>query len=204
MPYLVRDPDYSYAYSGDDFVAIYDAGGDLLPTNAYHAGAETASRYYDRAEYFCRLPASREHRGVVAANRAARRAEIAAANGQWAETRARQAEWEAYARYMPGRNGRCESRSAPGARRLRNASRHGSARGSVPRRRSRSSMYRPRRRSAAGCRTGSAGITGQSSSAANSRSVFSTSPGSRRRGPDPFRPLRSTRSARAARASGSR
>ena len=95
-PYLVRDPRYSYAYSGDNLVAVYDAGGDLLPSGAYIGQADIASRYYDRAEYLYQLSRQREHRGVVAANWAARRAEIAAANAQWAEAQARLAEWRAY------------------------------------------------------------------------------------------------------------
>lgn len=43
-PYLVRDPDSSYAYSGDNLVALHDAGGDLLPASAYYGRADIASR----------------------------------------------------------------------------------------------------------------------------------------------------------------
>jgi len=95
-PYLVRDPSYSYGYSGDQLVAVYDSRGALLPPGAYRDRADYASRYYARAAHLYRLSQEREHRGVIAANWAARRAEIAAARAQWSENRARQAEWLAY------------------------------------------------------------------------------------------------------------
>jgi hypothetical protein len=95
-PYLVRDPSYSYAYSGGRLAAVYDARGALLPPDGYRERTDYASRYYARAAYLRRLAGQREHRGVVAADWAARRSEIAAARSQWSADRARQSEWQAY------------------------------------------------------------------------------------------------------------
>jgi hypothetical protein len=95
-PYLVRDPQYSYAYSGPQLVAVYDSQGSLLPPDYYGERVDYASRYYDRAAYLYDLSREREHRGVIAANWAERRAEIAASRAQWAQDMAEQAEWRAY------------------------------------------------------------------------------------------------------------
>jgi hypothetical protein len=95
-PYLVRGPDYSYGYAGDELVAVYDDRGALLPPDAYADRASYASRYFARAALLYHLAREREHRGVVAANWAARRADFDAARAQWAENRAHQAAWQAY------------------------------------------------------------------------------------------------------------
>ena len=94
-PYLVRDPGYSYAYDGAALVMIYDHGGRPLPPNAYGTRWDDAGRYLARAQAL-RAAAQATRRGVVAANWAARRADIAAANAEWSAARARDAAWAAY------------------------------------------------------------------------------------------------------------
>ena len=94
-PYLVRDPSYSYAYDGAALVMVYDHGGHPLPPNAYGPRWDYAGRYLARAQQL-RAAAQADRHSVVAANWAARRAEIAAANAQWSAARARDAAWSAY------------------------------------------------------------------------------------------------------------
>ncbi len=95
-PYLVRDGDYSYAYAGAALVAIY-LGGRLLTRQQWGDHARYAAGYRDRAENL--YHASRDNRrGVIAANWAARRDQIAQQRGAWAAERAQQADWAAYHR----------------------------------------------------------------------------------------------------------
>ena len=93
-PYLVRDGDYSYAYAGAALVAIY-LGGRLLPRAQWGERERYAAGYRSRAENLYR--ASRDdRRGVVAADWAARRQQIAQQRDAWSAERAQQAEWAAY------------------------------------------------------------------------------------------------------------
>ncbi len=96
QPYLVRDGDYSYAYAGAALVAIY-LGGRLLRHEEWGDRARYAAGYRDRAENLYR--ASRDdRRGVVAADWAARRRQVAQQRDSWAADRARQADWASYHR----------------------------------------------------------------------------------------------------------
>jgi hypothetical protein len=95
-PYLVRDRHYSYAYAGGVLVAIYALNGALVPPDRYAEHRDDASRYYWRAQQLQRAAQQREHRGVVAANWAARSAQLSAARANWAADRAQQAEWQDY------------------------------------------------------------------------------------------------------------
>ncbi len=95
-PYLVRDPDYVYAYDGPALVAVFDREGRALPPDPGYDQALYAGRYLTRARalYAASLQANRS--SVIAADWAAHRAEVAAARSEWAAQQARQAEWRAY------------------------------------------------------------------------------------------------------------
>jgi hypothetical protein len=94
-PYFVRDPHYSYAYDGPSLVAVYDSGGRLLPWNDYGPRRDYADRYFVRARAM-REAARHHHRGIVAANWAERRGEIAAANARLDAARRRDLTWASY------------------------------------------------------------------------------------------------------------
>jgi hypothetical protein len=95
-PYLVRTRDYSYAYAGGALVAIYALNGALLPPDRYGQYRDQASRFFSRGEQLRQYSDQRPHQGIIAANWAARRAEIAAAQANWAADRAQQSAWQSY------------------------------------------------------------------------------------------------------------
>ena len=94
-PYLVRDPDYSYAFDGAALVFVYDRLGRPLPPDAYGPRWDYAGRYFARAEAL-REAAQADRQGVIAADWAARRAQISASNAAWDAARARDSAWSAY------------------------------------------------------------------------------------------------------------
>ncbi|MCI3180599.1 hypothetical protein C5708_10055, partial [Caulobacter sp. CCUG 60055] len=95
-PYLVRDPQYAYGYSGDQLTVVYDAYGRPLPDDYAYRQAEDAGRYLARARALYQASLDNDRRSVAAANWAARRAEMAAERAAWAEQQSRDAEWRAY------------------------------------------------------------------------------------------------------------
>ncbi|HET8613483.1 MAG TPA: hypothetical protein VFL92_12020 [Sphingomonas sp.] len=98
MPYLVRDPNYSYAYDGNTLVAIYSAVGALLPATLYGSRAEEAARYRQRGERLYRASRDGRRRGVVAGNWQRRRGQIADDNNRWQRGRAQNPDWSNYHR----------------------------------------------------------------------------------------------------------
>lgn len=95
-PYLVRDPDYSYAYDGPSLVAVYGRGGRLLPIVAGVGVALLAGRYVARAQSLYGASVNRPRLGVAAGNWAARSAAVSAARAQWSADRAQSAAWSAW------------------------------------------------------------------------------------------------------------
>ena len=95
-PYLVRDPQYSYGFSGGELVAVYDNDGQLLPERALDQRADDAGRYLARAEALYTSALRSERRAINAANWAAQQAALNAERTQWQAEQNRQAAWRDY------------------------------------------------------------------------------------------------------------
>ena len=95
-PYLVRDPAYSYGYSGGRIAAIYDRGGRALDGYQTPQQADYAARYYARARAMRAAADRRQRRSVVASGWAERRAAIGAQRAEWSRTPTNNVEWRAY------------------------------------------------------------------------------------------------------------
>lgn len=115
-PYLVRDPWNSYGYSGDRIVAVYDAGGALLPLALANQRVDYGSRYYARGADL-RRAAARERRGVAAPIWAAQAPAIARAQQQWAAARDTQPAWRQWRQRGEAQAARAQVREERQARR---------------------------------------------------------------------------------------
>jgi hypothetical protein len=113
VPFLVRDPGYSYAYDDGRIIAVYALDGRRLSRGEARMRAEAASRYYARARL---LRSASSRRGQVPPRRwAAQRHAAFAARQAWETGRARQPEWrEVHARRQAAANHR--RRDEAGAR----------------------------------------------------------------------------------------
>ncbi|MBS0409912.1 MAG: hypothetical protein JSR86_08360, partial [Proteobacteria bacterium] len=95
-PYLVQDPDYAYAYDGDQLAVVYDRDGRPLPPPDIDRRADDAGRYLARAHALYQAQLNSQRHAVIAANWAARRAQIQAQRAEWAAQQARDEQWRAY------------------------------------------------------------------------------------------------------------
>ena len=95
-PYLVRDPNYSYGYSGGRIVTVYDRGGRALDGDQAQRQADYASRYYDRGRAMRSAADSRQRRGVAASGWAEQRPVISTQRAEWNRTQTNTPEWRAY------------------------------------------------------------------------------------------------------------
>ena len=95
-PYLVRDPAYSYGYSGGRIAVIYDRAGRALDSYQAQQQADYASRYYARASAMRAAADSRQRRSVVASGWAEHRAAIGTQRAEWSRTPTNNVEWRAY------------------------------------------------------------------------------------------------------------
>lgn len=95
-PYLVRDLDYSYAFSDGQLVAVYDNAGRVLPPDYYDRRADDAGRYLARAQALYEASRRSERRSVNAANWAARRAQLDDARSRWEAQQNQQDAWRSY------------------------------------------------------------------------------------------------------------
>jgi hypothetical protein len=94
-PYLIRDPEYSYAFDGPALVVIYDDLGRIVPPSDYGPRHDFAGRYFARSREL-RVAAQTDHHAVVAGNWAAQRYQIAVASSRWDAARAQNPAWSAY------------------------------------------------------------------------------------------------------------
>ncbi len=95
-PYLIRDPRYAYGFDNGQLVVVYDGRGNVLPPQYMDQQADYAGRYLARARALYSASLSRERHSVIAANWAARRAEIDAQQADWARQQAQYSAWQAY------------------------------------------------------------------------------------------------------------
>ena len=105
-PYLVRDPYYSYGYSGGRIVTVYDRGGRALAEDQAARKEDTASRYYQRARALRAAADARQRRGVIAAQWADRRPAISGQHAEWDRARDDDPEWRAYRNDHPAEDQR--------------------------------------------------------------------------------------------------
>ncbi|HET8613482.1 MAG TPA: hypothetical protein VFL92_12015 [Sphingomonas sp.] len=97
-PYLIRDPDYSYAYNGATLVAIYAADGALLPPRYYRERADDAARYRYRARRLWEASREARREQVEAAQWQQRSDAIARDRERWNAERDRNLQWASYHR----------------------------------------------------------------------------------------------------------
>lgn len=92
-PYLIRDPQYTYAYDQGQFVEMYDGYGRPLSPDVAAAQAAYAGRYlyYARQLYLAARDNRRE--AAYAANWQARQSAEFAQHQQWRDEQQRDAEW---------------------------------------------------------------------------------------------------------------
>ncbi len=96
MPYLVRDPDYSYGYDDGVLVVVYDRRGQVLTPDDLNLRADLAGRFLARARAIYEASQRRQREAVAQAHWAARRNAIAAELAQWAAMQMAEQDWRAY------------------------------------------------------------------------------------------------------------
>ncbi len=93
-PFLIRDPDYAYAYADGGLVAIYDDGGALLPPEDLMLHAPIAGRELARARAMTRDAVERQP--IAVASWTSRRGQVASELGQWQKLVGHQTGWRRY------------------------------------------------------------------------------------------------------------
>jgi hypothetical protein len=94
-PFLIRDPDYAYAYGDGDLVAIYDSDGALLPPEDLMLHAPIAGRELARARSLFG-PAVGQRQPVALAAWAQRRGQIGSELAGWRRQEDHQTGWRNY------------------------------------------------------------------------------------------------------------
>ncbi len=95
-PYLIRDPDYAYAYTDGQLVTIYDRQGRELSPAEIDRRLNWAGRYLVRGRALWAASAETQKDRVAATAWAARRARINAAQESWTQQRRQSDNWNAY------------------------------------------------------------------------------------------------------------
>jgi hypothetical protein len=95
-PYLIRDPQYAYGFSNGQLVVVYDARGNVLPPQYMDRQADDAGRYLARARALYNASLNSQRRSVIAANWAARRAQIEEQQAEWNQQQSQYAAWQDY------------------------------------------------------------------------------------------------------------
>ena len=93
VPFLVRDPRYSYAYDGGALVAVYDIYGRVQPAGFVTRQSDYAARYYARARTLHYAALHQERRQPYADQWRARQQSLEAPRHRWAQERERDSEW---------------------------------------------------------------------------------------------------------------
>lgn len=96
QPFLVRDPDYSYAYDRGELVGVYGPDGSELDDSMASQRAYEASLYYDRSRELYRAAQYQRRQSAYASEWAARRDQLRAEHQMWEEQQARNADWRAW------------------------------------------------------------------------------------------------------------
>ncbi|HEV2594339.1 MAG TPA: hypothetical protein VGU01_03980, partial [Sphingomicrobium sp.] len=96
QPFLVRDPDYSYAYNGARLVGVYGPGGAPLDPRMAAERSDYASRYFDRSRELYRAAQDQRRQAAYASEWAQRRDDLRNERQAWQEQQMRDREWRAW------------------------------------------------------------------------------------------------------------
>jgi len=95
-PYLVRDPQYSYAYDNGALVSVFTLAGVLVNLDGGSQPVIYAGRYLDRGNTLWRAASERPHLPVNAYAWNDRRADLAAQRVSWQRQMGGNPEWSAW------------------------------------------------------------------------------------------------------------
>lgn len=95
-PFLVRDPDYSYAYDNGDLVAVYGADGAELNGAFAARRADEASRYLYRARELYRAAQYQQRTSAYANEWGDRQDQLRRENQVWQQQQDQNAGWRAW------------------------------------------------------------------------------------------------------------
>jgi hypothetical protein len=93
QPFLVRDPQYAYAYDGGALVQIYDAQGRALPSADSARQADFAARYLARARQLYSAAVHQQRQAAYAADWQARREAVLAPQRDWRVQQQQDPDW---------------------------------------------------------------------------------------------------------------
>jgi len=96
QPFLVRDPDYSYAYDGGNLVGVYGPDGAEIDGAMAARRSYEASRYLDRSRELYRAAQYQRRQAAYASEWAARRDDLRNQHRIWEEQQARNSNWRAW------------------------------------------------------------------------------------------------------------
>ncbi|HZC37146.1 MAG TPA: hypothetical protein VE221_00560, partial [Sphingomicrobium sp.] len=96
QPFLVRDPNYSYAYDNGALAAVYGPDGAEIHGPAAARRADEASRYLYRARDLRRAAQDQPRQSAYAANWAKRRNDLQSEKLAWQQQQASNADWRAW------------------------------------------------------------------------------------------------------------
>lgn len=95
-PFLVRDPDYSYAYDNGDLVAVYGPDGAELDDAFAARQEDEASRYLYRAQELYRAAQYQQRTSAYANEWGDRQDQLRYENQVWQQQQAQNAGWHAW------------------------------------------------------------------------------------------------------------
>ena len=95
-PYMVRDPQYSYAYDNGALVAMFTASGQQIDPDTSSEQVGYAGRYLDRGQNLYRGSSMRQHVPVNAYAWNDRRSDIAAQRAAWHQQIGSNPDWSSW------------------------------------------------------------------------------------------------------------
>ena len=96
LPFLVRDPQYSYGFEGGQLVVIYDRSGRALSPDAIDQYADDAGRLLERGRRLHEGARQARHEAVAAAHWRDRQRALADEQAQWDDQENQDEGWRAY------------------------------------------------------------------------------------------------------------
>jgi hypothetical protein len=96
VPYLVRDPDYAYAFDGGQLVVVYDSHGRALDQSYGDKQAWLAGRYLARARALWQAARDNQRREVEAQVWRQQQADQARQRQYWAQSQQADPDWRSF------------------------------------------------------------------------------------------------------------
>ncbi len=93
-PFLVRDPNYAYAYDGGQLVEVYDGAGRPVEYDVAERDASIAASYLARARRLYDAAVHQQRRAAYAADWQAHRDIVLAAQRDWQAQQQRNTDWK--------------------------------------------------------------------------------------------------------------